>query len=55
MSFFAANVIPHWTWDRFEYIFVIGVFVMLFEVVFFLLINKIFNTQPSNTLLNTGV
>jgi hypothetical protein len=46
VNFFATNVFGPYPWERFEYISLTSVLVMLSVVAFFLLINKIFNKQP---------
>ena len=46
MNFFTANILPHFYWNRYQYMSVNGVFALFAVIGFFLLINKIFNRQP---------
>ena len=46
MNYFSTNILPHFYWNRYEYISVNGVFALLAVIAFFLLINKVFNKKP---------
>jgi len=46
MNLFSTNILPHFTWERYQYISVNGVFAMLAVVAFFVIIHKIISKKP---------
>ncbi|MCD2257688.1 hypothetical protein [Psychroserpens luteolus] len=51
MDFFLTNILGPWSWNRFESISFGGVLAMLGIILFFLIIDRIFNKKPSRLIL----